>query len=351
MKALLWYGVKDVRVEDVPQQEVQEKSVRIKVEWCGICGTDLHEYLAGPIFLPEEKPHPLTNEKVPVILGHEFSGVVVEIGKGVTKVKVGDRVTVEPILSCGNCWACKDGKYNLCEKLGFHGLAGGGGGFSEFTVVKEDMVHKLPDQMSYEQGALVEPTAVAVHAVRQSKLKVGDRVAVFGAGPIGLLTIRAAKAAGASLIIAVELSEKRRNFAKKMGADIVLDPRETDVIQEIKNLTNGGVDVSFEVAGVEVVLNQAIESTKYDGQILIVSIWEKEAKIPPNSLVLKEREIKGILAYRDIFPSVIQLIANGSINVDELITKKIHLDQIVEEGFETLVKEKDQVKILVRPNY
>ncbi|QYY42158.1 2,3-butanediol dehydrogenase [Aneurinibacillus thermoaerophilus] len=349
MKAARWYGVKDVRVEEIPEQQVKPGMVKIRVEWCGICGTDLHEYLAGPIFLPSKEPHPLTNEKVPLVLGHEFAGEIVEIGESVTKFKVGDRVAVEPILNCGECGACRSGIYNLCEKLGFHGLAGGGGGFSEYTVVKENMVHKLPDQMSYEQGAMVEPAAVAVHAIRQSKLQVGDKVAVFGAGPIGLLTIQAAKAAGASQIIAVELSEERREFAQKVGADIVLDPKSVDVVKEIQTLTNGGVDVSFEVAGVERVLNQAIESAKFDGQIIIVSVWEKAATILPNSLVLKEREMKGILGYRDIFPEVIQLIANGSIKAEELITKKINIDHIIEEGFETLVKEKSHVKILVSP--
>jgi (R,R)-butanediol dehydrogenase/meso-butanediol dehydrogenase/diacetyl reductase len=349
MRAAIWYGVKDVQVRTIEEPKVTSGTVKIKVEWCGICGTDLHEYLAGPIFIPGEEAHPLTNEKAPVILGHEFAGEVVEIGDGVSTVKVGDRVAVEPILSCGKCPECRTGKYNLCESLGFHGLAGGGGGFSEYTVVKENMVHKLPDNMSFEQGALVEPTAVAVHAVRQSKVKVGDVVAVFGAGPIGLLTIQAAKAAGARQIIAVEVSEERKEFAKKVGADVVLDPRQVDVVQEIKQLTSGGVDVSFEVAGIDAVLNQAIESTKADGQIIIVSIWEKTATILPNNLVLKERDIKGVIAYRDIFPSVIQLIANGSIKAEELITKKIDLKDIVEEGFESLVKEKNHVKILVKP--
>jgi len=140
-------------------------------------------------------------------MGHEFSGEVVEIGDGVTSVKVGDPVVVEPILACGECAACKKGKYNICKHLGFHGLSGGGGGFSEYTMVDEKMVHKMPEGLSYEQGALVEPAAVALHAVRQSKLKAGDKAAVFGTGPIGLLVIEALRAAGAAEIYAVELSQ------------------------------------------------------------------------------------------------------------------------------------------------
>ncbi|WP_054948730.1 2,3-butanediol dehydrogenase [Numidum massiliense] len=350
MKAARWHGVKDIRVEDIPVPDVKPGTVKIKVKWCGICGSDLHEYLAGPILIPGDEPHPLTNEKAPVVLGHEFSGEVVEVGEGVTKFKAGDRVVVEPIYNCGKCPACLSGKYNRCEVLGFHGLIGGGGGFSEYTVMTEKMVHKIPDNMTFEQGALVEPTAVAVHAVRKSKMRIGDSVAVFGAGPIGLLTIMAAKAAGAAQIIAVEVSPERKEFAKKMGADIVLDPTEVDPVKEIHRLTDGGADISFEVAGIEAVLNQAIDSIKFDGQVVVISVWEKRAAIDPNQLLFKECDVIGTIAYCDIFPAVIKLIADGQIKADQLITKKIDVDDVATEGFDALVAEKSQIKILVKPN-
>lgn len=336
MKALLWHNQHDVRVEEVPEPTVRPGAVKIKVKWCGICGTDLHEYLAGPIFIPTEE-HPLTHVKAPVILGHEFSGEVVEIGEGVTSHKVGDRVVVEPIYSCGKCEACKHGHYNVCEQLVFHGLGGDGGGFSEYTVVPEDMVHHIPDEMTYEQGALVEPAAVAVHAVRQSKLKEGEAVAVFGCGPIGLLVIQAAKAAGATPVIAVELSKERQELAKLAGADYVLNPATQDVLAEIRNLTNGlGVNVSFEVTGVEVVLRQAIESTSFEGQTVIVSVWEKDATITPNNLVLKEKEVIGILGYRHIFPAVIKLISSGQIQAEKLITKKLQWTKLLKKALKHL---------------
>lgn len=350
MKAALWYNQKDIRIEDIPEPVIQPGTVKIEVKWAGICGTDLHEYLAGPIFIPKETPHPLTNEVAPVVLGHEYAGVVTEVGEGVEHLAVGDRVCVEPIYACGKCPQCKAGRYNECPNLGFHGLAGGGGGFSEYTVFDAEKVFKIPNEMTFEQGALVEPTAVAVHAVRQSKLKAGDRIAVFGAGPIGLLTVLAAKAGGASEIYVVELSEERKQIARELGVTAVIDPRETDAVQEINRLTNGGVDIAFEVTGVDVVLNNAIESTDYGGQTVIVSVWEGKANILPNMLVLAEREIKGILAYRDIFPAVIKLISSGQIPAEKLITKKIKLDDLVEEGFEALVREKNHVKILIQPN-
>lgn len=350
MKAALWYGKRDIRIEDIPEPVIESNKVKIKVKWCGICGTDLHEYVAGPIFIPVNTPHPLTGQKAPVVLGHEFSGDVVEVGENVTKVQVGDRVCVEPIIPCHTCRACQSGKYNLCEKIAFHGISSpGGGGFSEITMVDERMVYHIPSNMTYEQGALVEPAAMVVHAIRQSHLRPGDRVAVFGAGPIGLLVIQAAKMAGASEIIAVELSEVRRNFAKKMGATRVIDPLHQDIVQEIVQITSGGVEVAFEATGVPVVLNQAIDSTVFDGQIIVISVWEGAASIYPNRFVYQEKQLKGILGNRNTFPATIAMISQGKLVVDTIVTKRIQLKDIVSEGFETLVQDKNHVKILVRP--
>jgi len=347
MKALRWHGVKDLRLENIEEPRPVKGKVKIKVEWCGICGSDLHEYTAGPIFIPAQDPHPLTGEKAPIVMGHEFSGQVVEVGEGVTRFKAGDRVVVEPIYACGHCEACKQGRYNLCDEMGFLGLAGGGGGFSEYVTAWENMVHPIPDSISYEQGALVEPSAVALHAVRQSKLKVGDTAAVFGAGPIGLLVIEALKASGASEIYVVELSEERKAKAEELGA-IVIDPTKFDVVGEIHQRTNGGVNVAYEVTGVPPVLQQAINSTRIGGELMIVSIFEKEAPIMPNSIVMKERTVNGIIGYRDVFPAVISLMDKGFFPAEKLVTKRISLDEVVSEGFEALLKEKNQVKILVK---
>ncbi|WP_211747186.1 2,3-butanediol dehydrogenase [Paenibacillus sp. Marseille-Q4541] len=347
MKALRWHGVKDLRIEQIEEPKALPGKVKIKVEWCGICGSDLHEYTAGPIFIPGSEPHPLTGEQAPVVMGHEFSGQVVEIGEGVTNIQKGDRVVVEPIFNCGKCTACRQGKYNLCEKMGFLGLAGGGGGFSEYVAADEHRVHKIPQGVSYEQGALVEPSAVALYAVRQSKLKVGDKAVVFGAGPIGLLVIEALKASGASEIYAVELSPERKEKAAELGA-LVIDPKEVDAVQEIHRLTSGGADVVYEVTGVPPVLEQALESVKIGGELMIVSIFEKEAPIMPNKIVIQERSISGIIGYRDVFPAVISLMEKGFFPADQLVTKRIKLDDVIEHGFEGLLKEKNQVKILVK---
>lgn len=347
MKALRWHNQKDLRLDNIEEPVTKKGEVKLKVEWAGICGSDLHEYTAGPIFIPAEQPHPLSKDQAPIVLGHEFSGEVVEIGEGVTNVEVGDRVTVEPIYSCGECDACKQGLYNLCVDMGFYGLSGGGGGFAEYAAVPSYMLHKLPESVSYEQGAFVEPAAVALHSVKESKLQVGDKAAVFGTGPIGLLVIEALKAAGATEIYAVELSEERRKKAEELGA-IAIDPDKGDVVEQIQELTGGGVDVAYEVTGVPVVLSQAIHSTTFNGETMIVSIFETEASIHPNDIVMKERTLTGIIGYRDVFPAVINLMAQGYFDADKLVTKRIKLDEVIDEGFESLLKERNHIKILVQ---
>ncbi|QLB20811.1 butanediol dehydrogenase [Vespertiliibacter pulmonis] len=343
MKAVRWHGQKDIRVEMVAIPEVKPHQVKIAVKFTGICGSDLHEYLGGPIFIPTEKEHPYSKQKAPIIMGHEFAGEVVEIGADVSSIKVGDKVTVEPILAKNGLL----GMYNLDPNLGFVGLSGDGG-FAEYCVVDAELVHKLPEGIDCEQGALTEPAAVALYAVRKSKLKAGDTATVFGCGPIGLLVIEALRAAGASIIFAVELSPERQEKAQSLGA-IVVDPTKVNTVEFIKAQTNGGTTVSFEVTGVPPVLKQAIEVIENDGECIIVSIWESDASITPNEIVIKEKTVKGIIAYRDVFPAVLELMQKGYFSKDKLVTKKIHIDDIVNEGFEALVKEKNQVKILVSP--
>jgi len=347
MKAARWHGVKDIRVEEVAEPVPAAGEVKIKVAWTGICGSDLHEYLAGPIFVPVEKNHPLSHDKAPITMGHEFCGTVTELGDGVTGLAVGDPVAIEPIFACGTCPACHEGKYNLCDSLGFVGLSGGHGGFAAFSVVPARMVHKMSDGLSMEQGALVEPAAVALHAVRLSKIRAGDTAAVFGAGPIGLLVVEALRVAGAAQIHVVEPSEVRRQKALDLGASTAIDPMSTDAVAAIRQAT-GGVHVAFEVTGVPRVLPQCIEATRHEGQTLIVSIWESDASFQPNTVVLKERQLQGTIAYRNVYPAVMELMTQGHFSAEKLVTKRIAIDDIAGEGFEALVAEKSHVKILVK---
>lgn len=353
MKAARWHNPKDIRVEEVEEPRVKDDDVKVKVKWCGICGSDLHEYLAGPIFIPVGKPHPLTGDVAPVILGHEFSGEVVEIGKNVTNVKIGDRVVVEPMDVCGKCPACLEGKYNLCSSLGFHGLAGGGGGFSEYTTFTSRFVHKIPDTLSYEKAALIEPMSVALHSLRVGHFEIGQTAVVAGAGPIGLATIECLKAAGAQKVIVVQRKSVRQQYALRSGADVLLDPNAVDVVAELHKLTGGkGPDIAFETTGAEQCYQLLLDGIRSDGTMVVTSIWEGNIQYNPNSVVLTEKKIIGSICYCNDFPSTIALMADNRIKAEGYITKKILLDDIVKEGFETLTgpDKKAQVKIIVTPD-
>lgn len=351
MKAAVFHAREDIRVDDVPEPRVRPGAVKVKVEWCGICGTDLHEYQEGPIFIPSPgQPHPLTGESGQVVMGHEFAGVVAEVGAGVTSVAEGDRVVVEPYIVCGKCDACQQGRYNVCATLGFIGLSGFGGGFSEYVVAEERWIHPL-GVIPTHIGALVEPLAVAHHAVRLSGARPGHTALVFGSGPIGLVTQAALKAAGVGEILVVEPAAVRKAKAPGAGATHVIDPTETDVQEAVMELTGGrGADVAFECAGISAVLATAIRSTRVGGTVVNVAIWGHEASVQMNDLVFREVNVVGSLAYANDHPDTIGLIRDGLVEPEQFITGRIELDDIVDRGFHELIDNKEEnVKILVRP--
>ena len=223
--------------------------VLVRVATCGICGTDLHEYVAGPIVTPVE-PHPLTGAKNPQILGHEFAGDVVEVGPGVTSVAAGDRAAIMPLAYCGRCAYCRRGLQHLCETMGCVGLSHAWGGMAEFAVVAEYQVVRLPETVDYRQGALIEPTAVAAYGVERAGVAPGDRVLVTGAGPIGALAALCARSAGASAVYISEPNPARRARAEALGVATVLDPASVDVPELLREETDGlGVDVAIECSG------------------------------------------------------------------------------------------------------
>lgn len=351
MKAARYHGRGDIRIDEVPEPEVGPRQVKVAVDWCGICGSDLHEFLEGPLFIPAPgNPHPITGETLPVVMGHEFAGTVAELGSAVTGLNVGDRVAVEPYYVCGTCSACAAGRYNVCRSLGFVGLAGSQGGFSERCVVDERWVHPL-GELNTDVGALVEPLAVGYHAARLSALPKGGNAVVFGAGPIGLVTIASLKAIGAGQVISVEPASARKGKAPGAGADVVLDPTEVDVPAAVRELTEGaGADVAFECAGIDAVLASAIASVRPGGTVVNVAIWGHPATVQMNSLVISEVAVVGSLAYCDDHPDTIRLLADGTVNAEQFITAKIGLDELVEGGFRQLIDNKDEhVKILVSP--
>lgn len=353
MKALRWHGKKDLRIENIAEPKPGKDEVKIKVEWCGICGSDLHEYEAGPIFIPVGTPHPITGDQAPITMGHEFAGTIVEVGENVTNWKIGDRVSPDACFYCGTCDSCRRGDYHLCDNLGFNGLAGDNGGFAEYSVVPTYQLYKLSDNVDFEEGALVEPISVGVHALKKARLAMGESVVIIGAGTIGLATLQAAKAAGAANVIVVELAAARKEFAKKMGADYVIDPSQTDLVTKIKELNNGRLaDVAVECVGMEVTLKSALDSIRKGGRAVIAGIFSNQGKgiIDWNDLVIGEKELIGTIGYNRDFATSINLINSGKINAKQYITKRIKLEDAVKEGFEDLIKNKDKhIKIIVQP--
>src|SRR6184192_1557602 len=243
MRALRFHAARDLRIEDVPAPaEPGGGEVVVRVASCGICGTDLHEYVAGPIVTPVE-PHPLTGAQNPQILGHELAGDVVAVGAGVTSVREGDRVAVMPLAYCGRCAYCSRGLQHLCATMGCVGLSHAWGGMAELATVAEYQVVRLPDGVTYQQGALIEPTAVAAYGVERGGVKPGDRVLVTGAGPIGALAALCAHAAGASTVYVSEPNAARRERAEALGVATVLDPTSLDVPAYLREQGDGlGVD-------------------------------------------------------------------------------------------------------------
>lgn len=351
MKAAKWYGKKDIRVEQVSNPQAPgPQEVQIKVAWCGICGSDLHEYLVGPIFIPVE-PHPLTGAKAPLILGHEFSGEVVAVGNGVKTVAVGDFVAPDACQHCGVCVTCREGRYNVCEKLAFTGLMADGA-FAEYVNVPAELCYVLPKGFDLEAASLIEPLATGFKAVRLAGSLLGQTAVVLGAGTIGLGTIMCAKAAGATTVVSIETAAARKKLARECGADIVLDPKECDIVAEIKKMTNGsGADVCFECVGHKDTAPLAIDVIRNHGKAVIVGIFEEPSTFNFFSLSGTDKIVIGTLAYTiDDFQGVANLLASGQIKASPLITGKIVLEDIVEKGFEELVNNKaTNIKIIVRP--
>ena len=246
-------------------------------------------------------------------LGHEFSGIVEEVGEGVTSHKPGDRVCVQPIIYDGECGACHSGLINCCEKNGFVGLSGWGGGLSEHCVVPHTAAIPLPANVSLELGALIEPLAVGWHAVDISPMVPGDTVLVLGGGPIGLAVVQALKARNATKIIVSEIAPARKDFAKKFGAHDVVDPSKEDVVARVREINGGkGADVAFDCAGVQVGLDVAMRAVRARGTVVNIAVWEKRATLEMNEVVFRERKYMGVATYSGAdFPAVLGAIATG----------------------------------------
>ena len=350
MKAAIFYGAKDIRVENVAEpKSVGPGEVRLKPFWCGICGTDVHEYAMGPIVIPS-KPHKLNGSILPQILGHEFSAEVLELGKGVTNVKVGDRVSVMPLLSCGTCYFCSRGNNHLCVSMACVGLSCEWGGIAEQAVVPAANVFKLHDAVSDVAGALVEPTAVAAYGVDRGNVRPGDTILITGAGPIGALATLYAENLGARVFVS-ELNPNRKKLVDDLGVATLLDPTQVDVVEVLRNETHGiGVDAVIECSGNERALHTAIKSVRSGGYVVQTGLHTKPASLEPMELSEREITYTGTWCYPVTdWPRIIDLIGRRGLPVEKVVSSQIAMEDIVAKGFEELVSPTgNETKVLVR---
>lgn len=351
MKAARFHGRGDIRVDDVPEpaRDLGPRDVLLRPRFCGICGTDLHEYLAGPIVTPQA-PHVLTGATLPQILGHEFSADVEAVGNDVREVAFGDRVSVMPLAFCGDCHLCRRGLNHLCARMGCVGLNWSWGGFAEQAVVRDYQVSRLPDSVTYEQGALIEPAAVAAYGVARGGVTAGDSVLVTGAGPIGALSTLAALAAGAGEVYLSEPNARRTARARSIGATDIFDPTSLDVAEEVRIRTDGiGVDVALECAGNEAALATCIAAVRARGTVAQVGLHVRPAAIDAMHLAEREITLVGTWAYPvQDWPRVTAQVASGRLPVEQVVTSQIDLDDILAAGFDALVDPQgDQIKVLV----
>jgi len=310
MKAVRFHGKQDLRLEEIDEPSPGTGEVKLRNAYNGICGSDLHVYFAPESMFDFSKPNELSGATLPQVFGHEFSGTVVEIGKGVTNVNVGDRVAVWPLHGCGRCAACAMGFDTGCRILACQGINSPGGGMSEFTTVRADKVFVLPESVDLLMGALVEPLATSWHAANRGGVREGQTALITGGGPIGVGLWFALRARGVEAFI-VEPVATRRAVLTDLGAQYVFDREQAP--EAIAELTGGrGVDVAFEAAGAGSAVRESLAALAPHGVLVIVSLHEKEFGFNPSGAVFAENTIIGSLAYRPSdFREVIEEISKG----------------------------------------
>ncbi|MCA1441386.1 2,3-butanediol dehydrogenase [Ensifer sp. IC4062] len=353
MRALRFHAAKDLRIEDIPTPEKPAAGqVLIRNRFVGICGTDLHEYAYGPIFIPKE-PHPFTGAYGPQVLGHEFGGVVEAVGDGVISVRAGDRVSVQPLIMprSGDYFADR-GLFHLSPELALAGLSWASGGMAEYALLNEYNVEKIPDEMTDEEAALVEPTAVAVYACDRGGVTAGSSVLVTGAGPIGVLALLAARAAGAAQLFVSDINDARLEFAASILPDLVtINPQRRRLGEVVRALTEGnvGCDVAIECVGNEHALKACVDAVRKQGVAVQTGLHPHENPLDWFQVTFKDIDLRGSWAYpTHYWPRVIRLIASGLLPAKRIVTRRIALDEAVANGFDALLDPSGKhLKILI----
>ena len=342
MKVAVMNGIGKMGFEEREIPHPKEDEVLVKLEYVGICGSDLHYYETGAIGDYVVEP--------PFVLGHEPGGTVVEVGENVKHLQVGDRVALEPGKTCGHCEFCKQGKYNLCPDVVFFATPPVDGVFQEYVAHEADLCFKLPDNVSTLEGALIEPLAVGFHAAIQGDAHLGQKAVVMGAGCIGLVSMMALKARGVSEVYVVDIMEKRLEKALELGASGVINGAKENVMERVKELTGGnGTDLVIETAGTEITTRQAIQMAK-KGSTIVLGGYSKSGEMTlPMSLALdKELSFKTVFRYRHIYPMAIDAVASGKVNLKGIVTDILTLDEAQKAMDYSVNNKADIVKAVIK---
>lgn len=337
MKAAVVTGVKSVNIQDVEVPAIKDDEVLIKVKTVGVCGSDLHLFQGTHAF-----------RKPPAVLGHEIAGDIVKVGKNVTKFNIGDRVTVEPQIGCGSCEFCKADRVNLCPDKAAPGTPKWIGTFVEYFNAPEKTLYKLADTISYEEGTLIEPLAVAVHALERATVTSRDSIVILGSGTIGLLSLVVAREKGFKTIICTDTASFNREMALKEGATAALDPLHEDVVAKVKELTGGrGADLALVCAGANNILDQASQCVRKCGEIGIIAMITKDIPFYCYTMVFNEQTMYGAMTYQTSdFAKAAKMVNNG-LNLKNFVTQRLPLAQ-TQEALDTLLQKKENVvKVIV----
>jgi len=333
----------DLKMEQRPIPKPGKNEVLIRIHSVGICGSDVHYWVNGCIgdFVV----------KAPMVLGHETSGTVAEVGEGVKHLKAGDRVAIEPGVPCRSCGYCKNGQYNLCPEVVFCATPPHDGTLTRYYVQAADFCYKLPDHVSFEEGALLEPLSVAVQACRRANITVGDVVLICGAGPIGLVNVLVARASGASKILVTDIDEHRLKVAKEYGADLTYQVGKKDsrtLAEEVIAQFGQRPDKTIECSGAESSIQLAIYATKSGGTIVLVGLGPAEVRLPIVNAAVREVDIRGVFRYANCYPVALALVASGRVNVKPMVTHRFKLEESL-KAFETAKTGADHaIKVMIK---
>ena len=314
MKAMLLSKYKHLEVVDMPKPEPGDNDLLVEVRACGICGSDIHGWDGS------------SGRRIPpLVMGHEAAGVVAATGANVSGFAVGDRVTFDSTVSCGNCSACRSGRINLCQNRQVLGVSCNEfrrhGAFAEYVLVPQNISYKLPEGLPFEHAALIEAVSIAVHAANRTPVKLGGTAVVVGSGMIGLLVIQAIRLAGAARVIAVDLDDAKLKIAQSLGADYVLNAKKVDVPKEVTSITGGrGADVGLEVVGATETIQTTIDCVKRGGAVTLVGNLAPKIELPLQAVVTRELSIYGSCASNGEYPECIEYLRRGAIQVQPLIT-------------------------------